>query len=73
LVKVSARTHRTPGLLEQGTDSSEVFGGRHLFTTPNGQMEFLDAAATCLILVQHDPPINPMLDDQTTLGLRYRA
>jgi hypothetical protein len=44
-----------------------------LFTTPNGQMEFLDAAATCLILVQHDPPIIPMLDDQTTLGLRYRA
>jgi hypothetical protein len=31
-------------------------------------MAFLDAAATCLILVQHDPPINPMLDDQT-LGL----
>jgi hypothetical protein len=31
-------------------------------------MAFLDAAGTCLIPVQHDPPINPMLDDQTTMG-----
>jgi hypothetical protein len=39
-----------------------------LFTTPNGEMAFLDAAGTSLISVQHDPPINPMLDDQTTMG-----
>jgi hypothetical protein len=31
-------------------------------------MAFLNAAGTCLIPVQHDPPINPMLDDQTTMG-----
>jgi hypothetical protein len=48
-----------------------------LFTTPNGEMAFLDAAGTFLIPVQHNLPINPMLDDQTTMGkcivLRCRA
>jgi catechol 2,3-dioxygenase-like lactoylglutathione lyase family enzyme len=42
---------------------TEVVGCRHLSTTPNGQMAFLDAAGTCLILVQHAPPINPVPDD----------
>ena len=31
---------------------TEVVGCRHLSTTPNGQMVFLDAAGTCLILVK---------------------
>jgi catechol 2,3-dioxygenase-like lactoylglutathione lyase family enzyme len=42
---------------------TEVVGSRHLSTTPNGQMVFLDAAGTCLILVKRDPPINPVLDN----------
>jgi catechol 2,3-dioxygenase-like lactoylglutathione lyase family enzyme len=43
---------------------TDVVGCRHLSTTPNGQMVFLDAAGTCLILVKRDPPpINPVLDD----------
>jgi catechol 2,3-dioxygenase-like lactoylglutathione lyase family enzyme len=42
---------------------TEVVGCRHLSTTPNGQMVFLDAAGTCLILVKRDPPINPVSDN----------
>jgi catechol 2,3-dioxygenase-like lactoylglutathione lyase family enzyme len=42
---------------------TEIVGCRHLATTPNGQMAFLDAAGTCLILVRRDPPINPVPDD----------
>ena len=42
---------------------TEVVGCRHLSTTPNGQMAFLDAAGTCLILVKRDPPINAVPDD----------
>src|SRR5947207_12105214 len=37
---------------------TEIVGCRHLSTTPNGQMVFLDAAGTCLILVKGEPPIN---------------
>src|SRR5712671_6905857 len=42
---------------------TEVVGCRHLSTTPNGQMVFLDAAGTCLILVKRDAPINPVHDN----------
>ena len=42
---------------------TEVVGCRHLSTMPNGQMVFLDAAGTCLILVKRDPPINPVPDN----------
>src|SRR5438132_11038293 len=42
---------------------TEVVGCRHLSTVPRGNMAFLDAAGTCLILVKREPPINPMLDD----------
>ena len=42
---------------------TEVVGCRHLSNTPNGQMVFLDAAGTCLILVKRDPPINPVPDN----------
>src|SRR5947207_15356068 len=40
-----------------------VVGCRHLSTTPNGQMVFLDAAGTCLILVKRDPRIDPVPDN----------
>ena len=42
---------------------TDVVGCRHLSTTPNGQMVFLDAAVTCLMLVKRDASINPVLDD----------
>jgi catechol 2,3-dioxygenase-like lactoylglutathione lyase family enzyme len=41
---------------------TDVVGCRHLSITPNGQMVFLDAAGTCLILVKRDAPINPVPD-----------
>src|SRR5215469_11621004 len=42
---------------------TEVVGCQHLFTTPGGQMVFLDAAGLCLILVKREPPINSVLED----------
>jgi catechol 2,3-dioxygenase-like lactoylglutathione lyase family enzyme len=42
---------------------TEIVGCKHLSTTPGGQMSFLDAAGTCLILVKRDPPINPVRED----------
>jgi catechol 2,3-dioxygenase-like lactoylglutathione lyase family enzyme len=42
---------------------TEIVGCKHLSTVPRGDMAFLDAAGTCLILVKRDPPINPVLDD----------
>jgi catechol-2,3-dioxygenase len=44
---------------------TDVVGCRHLSTTPNGQMVFLDAAGTCLILVKRNPPINPVPDNHS--------
>ena len=41
---------------------TEVVGCRHLMTVPRGDMVFLDAAGTCLILVKRPPPINPVQD-----------
>ena len=42
---------------------TDVVGCRHLSTTPNGQMVFLDVAGTGLILVKRDAPINPVPDN----------
>lgn len=42
---------------------TEMVGLRHLATVARGQMAFLDAAGTCLILVERAPPINPAPDD----------
>lgn len=42
---------------------TEVVGCRHLETVRHGSMAFLDAAGTCLILVEREPPINPVPDD----------
>jgi catechol 2,3-dioxygenase-like lactoylglutathione lyase family enzyme len=42
---------------------TEIVGCRHLSTTPNGQMVFLDAAGICLILVKRDAPINLAPED----------
>ena len=42
---------------------TEVVGCRHLETVRRGEMAFLDAAGTCLILVKREPPINPRPED----------
>src|SRR5207247_9232138 len=42
---------------------TEVVGCRHLATVPRGNMAFLDAAGTGLILVERDPPLNPRPED----------
>ena len=41
---------------------TEIVGCRHLATVGQGNMAFLDAAGTCVILVRRDPPINPVMD-----------
>jgi catechol 2,3-dioxygenase-like lactoylglutathione lyase family enzyme len=41
---------------------TDVVGMKHLFTTPNHSLAFLDAGGVCVILVKHEAPINPMLD-----------
>jgi catechol 2,3-dioxygenase-like lactoylglutathione lyase family enzyme len=42
---------------------TEIVGCRHLATVQAGNMAFLDAAGTCLILVRRDPPINRARED----------
>jgi catechol 2,3-dioxygenase-like lactoylglutathione lyase family enzyme len=39
---------------------TEVVGCRYLRTTPRGTTVFLDARGVCVILVEQDPPINPV-------------
>ena len=41
----------------------DVVGCKHVFTSPQGHMSFLDAAGVCIILVKQDAPINPKLQD----------
>jgi|SRR5579862_552829 len=41
----------------------DIVGCKHLMTTPDHKMAFVDAGGDCLILVQCDPPINRTLDD----------
>jgi catechol 2,3-dioxygenase-like lactoylglutathione lyase family enzyme len=36
-----------------------IVGCKHLSTAPRGDMAFLDAAGTSLILVKRDPPDQP--------------
>ena len=41
----------------------DIVGCKHLATTPDGSLSFLDAGGVCVILGKHEPPINPVLDD----------
>ena len=41
----------------------DIVGMKHLFTTPNRSLAFLDAGGVCVILVERAAPINPKLDD----------
>jgi glyoxylase I family protein len=44
---------------------TDIVGCRLLSTVPGGHMAFLDAAGTCLILVQRAPPINRVRDNHS--------
>ena len=62
MVEIRAVAHFSIPVSDIATSTqfyTEVVGCRHLSTTPNGQMVFLDVAGTCLILVKRDAPINP--------------
>ena len=41
----------------------DIVGCKHVMTTPDRKMAFIDAGGDCLILVKRDPPINLALDD----------
>ena len=41
----------------------DIVGCKHVATTPDRQMAFVDAGGDCLILVKREGPINPVLDD----------
>ena len=42
---------------------TDIVGCKHIRTMPAGHMSFLDAGGVCIILVKHEPPINPSIDD----------
>jgi glyoxylase I family protein len=41
----------------------DIVGCKHVMTTPDRKMAFVDAGGDCLILVKQKGPINPVLDD----------
>ena len=41
----------------------DIVGCRHLQTTPDGNLSFLDAGGVCVILGKRAAPINPVIDD----------
>ena len=59
---------------------TEIVGCKHIMTTPDKKMAFIDAGGDCLILVKHQAPINPDMDDHNGVhhsfkvdGKDYRA
>lgn len=42
---------------------TDILGCKYLSSPPHGNMAFLDAGGVCIILVKHDAPINPSLDN----------
>ena len=41
----------------------DIVGCKHVFTTPDRKLAFIDAGGDCLILVRHKAPVNDALDD----------
>jgi glyoxylase I family protein len=41
----------------------DIVGCKHVFTTPDRKLAFIDAGGDCLILVRHGAPVNAALDD----------
>ncbi len=52
---------------------TEIVGCRHLFTTPDKAMAFIDAGGDCLILVKSDPPINRKFDDHNGVHHSFKV
>ena len=51
----------------------DVVGCKHIMTTPDQKMSFIDAGGDCLILVKHDPPINPKIDDHNGVHHSFKV
>jgi glyoxylase I family protein len=51
----------------------DIVGCKHVVTTPDKKMAFIDAGGDCLILVRHDPPINARLDDHNGVHHSFRV
>lgn len=51
----------------------DIVGCKHVMTTPDKKMAFIDAGGDCLILVRHDAPINPRLDDHNGVHHSFRV
>jgi len=76
MVEIRAVAHFSIPVSDIATSTqfyTEVVGCRHLSTTPNGQMVFLDVAGTCLILFKRDAPINPVPDNLRCRTRRVRG
>jgi glyoxylase I family protein len=52
---------------------TEIVGCRHLATTPNQALAFLDAGGDCIILVKHEPPINRKLDNHNGVHHSFKV
>jgi glyoxylase I family protein len=52
---------------------TEIVGCKHLMTTPDNKLAFIDAGGDCLILVKHDPPINRHVDDHGGVHHSFRV
>jgi glyoxylase I family protein len=51
----------------------DIVGCTHIMTTPDKRMAFIDAGGDCLILVKHDPPINPAIDDHNGVHHSFKV
>ena len=52
---------------------TEIVGCTHMMSTPDKKMAFIDAGGDCLILVKHDPPINPHTDDHNGVHHSFKV
>jgi catechol 2,3-dioxygenase-like lactoylglutathione lyase family enzyme len=52
---------------------TDIVGCRHLATTPDKTMAFIDAGGDCLILVKEEPPINRKLDDHNGVHHSFKV
>ena len=61
MVAVKGMAHFSIAVSDVATSTkfyTEIVGCKHLMTTPDKKMAFIDAGGDCLILVKHEPPIN---------------
>lgn len=66
MVEITSLVHFSIPVSDVATSTkfyTDIVGCRHLQTVGGGRMAFLDAAGTCVILVEREPPINPRAED----------